>query len=408
MQETTESGTPAAANPAQNATPAPSPAPAATPPPVAPPAPAPPRAPKPPIQGTRSYTGAVIIMPRDYDEVQRIAALFAASGDMVPKDFRQNVAACSMAIMWGMELGVSPIQAIQGIAVIRGRPSVWGDLLLALVYRHPDFDDILEEEIKDGTTVVGARCTVWRKGRSRARVQEFTMAMALKAGLLPAKEDAAWTKYTDRMLKMRARSWCLRDEFPDAVRGMAVVEELMLSGHTIEGEFREVPATAAPEPIREPRERATPAPAAAQVEHEPNPLNELARVQIREATPDLAKLVGDEVPRTASGEVSFSDLDDLGPSSSSPPLQQTTATEEKASGHSGGELFPTSAPAPTLQRIPLSKGGRQLLDVYLEAAAPFGITEQNLIDELGDVVHGGNLQHAQDVLQRWIERKGMA
>jgi hypothetical protein len=425
-QQGAPSGTPAAPNPAQNATPeqqnatpAPPAPPAATPPPA-------PREPRPPIQGTRSYTGAMVIMPRTFDEVQRIAQLFAKAGDMVPETFRENVQGCAMAIMWGMELGVSPIQAIQGIAVIRGRPSVWGDLLIALVMRHPDFDDILEEEIRDGTTVVGARCTVWRRGRTRPRVQEFTMADALKAGLLPAKADAAWTKYTNRMLKMRARSWCLRDEFPDALRGMAVVEEMMQSGHTIEGEFHEVRPAAAQADIPQPREVApTPAPAA--IEQQKNPLNENLRDQIRKATPDLAALHDAPAPTPAAAAVSFADLDDLGPLPSTPAPAQQLRTEGQTDDLGAGDFFstttqapePAPAPAPAAKQaapkepesvlprfVPLSKGGRQLLDVYLDAAAPFGITEQTLIDQLGDNVHGGNLQEAQDILQRWIERKG--
>ena len=38
-----------------------------------------------------------------------------------------------IAIMHGLEVGLSPLSALQRIAVINGRPTIWGDGALALV-----------------------------------------------------------------------------------------------------------------------------------------------------------------------------------------------------------------------------------------------------------------------------------
>ena len=35
-------------------------------------------------------------------------------------------------MQWGMELGLAPLQAMQNIAVINGRPSILGDAMMAL------------------------------------------------------------------------------------------------------------------------------------------------------------------------------------------------------------------------------------------------------------------------------------
>jgi hypothetical protein len=50
-----------------------------------------------------------------------------AGSDFAPKDFRGKPESCVLAMQHGAELGLSPMQAIQSIAVVNGRPSVYGD-----------------------------------------------------------------------------------------------------------------------------------------------------------------------------------------------------------------------------------------------------------------------------------------
>ena len=57
---------------------------------------------------------------------------YLADSDMVPKDFKGKPANCLIAMQWGYELGMQPLQAIQNIAVINGRPTIWGDMMLAI------------------------------------------------------------------------------------------------------------------------------------------------------------------------------------------------------------------------------------------------------------------------------------
>jgi len=89
---------------------------------------------------------------------------------------------------------------------------------------HKDFVDIIEEPILNGAKeVTGYRCTVKRTGRSD-RVNEFTLEMAKKAGLLA--KGGVWIQYPERMLKLRARGFTLRDAFPDALKGIKPREEV--------------------------------------------------------------------------------------------------------------------------------------------------------------------------------------
>ena len=53
--------------------------------------------------------------------------------NLVPKEFRNNPSDCLVAMQLGVEVGFSPMQALQTICVINGRPTIWGDGAKALV-----------------------------------------------------------------------------------------------------------------------------------------------------------------------------------------------------------------------------------------------------------------------------------
>ena len=68
------------------------------------------------------------------------------------------------------------------------------------------------------------------------------MLDAREGGLYPAKPAAAWCKYPKRMLQMRARAFCLRDAFPDVLRGLYVAEEV-ITHQNDQGQVIDAPST---------------------------------------------------------------------------------------------------------------------------------------------------------------------
>lgn len=155
------------------------------------------------------------LAPQNLDEALRFADMLSKSS-MVPKDYQGNPANCIIAMQWGMEIGLQPLQAMQNIAVINGRPSIWGDAMLAIVRGSG-----LLEYIKEDPTPEGCVCKVKRKGEDEA-VREFTVEDAKKAGLLG--KQGPWQQNPKRMMQMRARAFALRDVFPDVLRGVHVAE----------------------------------------------------------------------------------------------------------------------------------------------------------------------------------------
>jgi hypothetical protein len=158
------------------------------------------------------------LAPQNIEEALKFADMMSKS-NLVPKEFSGNPGNILVAIQWGMELGLQPMQAMQNIAVINGRPSLWGDSVIALVKASPLCEYVVEE-----TTETQATCRVKRRGEPE-QTRTFTKDDAQKAGLLG--KQGPWTQYPKRMMQMRARSWALRDVFPDVLRGMPIAEELM-------------------------------------------------------------------------------------------------------------------------------------------------------------------------------------
>jgi len=144
---------------------------------------------------------------------------YLADSDLVPKDFKGKPANCLIAMQWGAELGLKPLQALQNLAIINGRPSLWGDAVIALVRGSALCESVIETD--DGNT---ATCRVKRRGEAE-QIRTFSMEDAKAAGLMG--KQGPWSQYPKRMRQMRARAFALRDVFPDVLRGLPVAEELM-------------------------------------------------------------------------------------------------------------------------------------------------------------------------------------
>lgn len=170
-------------------------------------------------QITRQGSSGFAMQPSNLDEAMRLAQMLAYS-NMVPKAYQNKEQDTLVAMMMGSELGLNPIQALQNIAVINGKPAIYGDALLALVQSHPRFGG--HEESFDDATMT-ATCTVWRKSDPTKHTVTFSQADAQQAGLWG--KQGPWQQYPKRMLMWRARGYALRDKFADALGGLITVEE---------------------------------------------------------------------------------------------------------------------------------------------------------------------------------------
>jgi hypothetical protein len=156
-----------------------------------------------------------------FDDAFRFSQMVAKS-EFAPKDFKGKPESCLLAIQHGSEVGLSPMQSLQSIAVINGRPTIWGDAALALVQASPVCEYVREYIEGEGDALV-AVCEAKRRGYPAPTTVRFSVADAKRAGLWG--KSGPWQQYSTRMLTLRARGFALRNAFADALRGLITAEE---------------------------------------------------------------------------------------------------------------------------------------------------------------------------------------
>lgn len=157
-------------------------------------------------------TQLALIQPTEYQLYSSMAKVASGSG------YSKMTEVQAMFVMLkGYELGISPMQSLDGIQVIQGKTMVSPQLMLALINRSGLMDD-MKIDPTDQHCVV----SMTRKGRT-AHVETFALEDAKTMGL--AGKDN-WVKQPKTMMKWRAVAACARVVFPDVIQGMYTPEEL--------------------------------------------------------------------------------------------------------------------------------------------------------------------------------------
>ena len=169
--------------------------------------------------------------PASLGEAMELAQLIANS-EFAPKDYRGKAASVLIAIRMGHDVGLSPMQSLQNIAVINGRPAIWGDAALALVQSANILERFHETmEGTQGQDNYTAVCIAKRKGMPDEVRRTFSVSDARRAGLWGKTgregQPTPWVTYPNRMLQMRARGFTIRDVAADRLMGLILAEEAM-------------------------------------------------------------------------------------------------------------------------------------------------------------------------------------
>jgi hypothetical protein len=153
------------------------------------------------VPGLTAGARPLAIVPRSLDEAMQLARAVVASG-LAPRGF-DTAEACMVAILHGLEVGLAPLAALQRIAIIEGRPTIWGDGALALVRASGRAELIQERSEGSGPTDWFAICRVKRKGDPHPIERRFSVEDARRADLWG--RPGPWQRYPLRMLQMRER-----------------------------------------------------------------------------------------------------------------------------------------------------------------------------------------------------------
>jgi hypothetical protein len=192
------------------------------------------------------------VIPSDFEQATRFAQMIVQAGLFQAESQEKALAQATMAVLQGLELGIPPMQAVQQIAIIGGRCTIWGDLIPALIWRAGHtIREWMEGEGDDRV----AWCEITRCDNGQVILRKFSVCDAKRAALwderpkLNQKESAnvwrevdndnPWYRYQDRMLQMRARGFCARDGVPDVLHGLHIREEIEDAGCVRDSKDRE-------------------------------------------------------------------------------------------------------------------------------------------------------------------------
>jgi hypothetical protein len=235
-------------------------------------------------------------------------------------------AAAFVVIATGMELGLSPMQALRGIYIVQGKPVLSSDLLVALVKRSPVclFFRLIES--------TGERATyeTHRKGEPEPTALTWTADDAKRAGLL---SKDSWRAHPAAMLRARCAAALARAVYPDLLLG--VYEE---------SEGEEISARVSP-----PKQQAKPAPGGVVIDAktgeviDQTPTSDyLDRARGATAEADLDALKADVLAAVKAGTLTKAQAKEIGEASQAKrmALRHAAETAPKQEQPAGAEEAP--------------------------------------------------------------------
>lgn len=167
--------------------------------------------------------GSTGVQLTSFEDAYRFSKCVLDSG-WAPKGF-QTAEAVLIALQHAAELGLPPMAGLQNIAVINGKPGIYGDAALAIVRKSGLMAEHRETEVGTrGKDDWGYKVTTRRTDMAEPHSETFTVADAKAAGLWG--KAGPWSQYPKRMLLFRARGFALRDVYGDVLKGLRTVEEL--------------------------------------------------------------------------------------------------------------------------------------------------------------------------------------
>jgi len=168
---------------------------------------------------------ALIPLDKEWSTMKDMSSMLVKTG-FLPQTIQTPQQAISIMLK-GRELNIPPMQALSQINVIKGKPAISSELMLALIYRQCPSVELEWTEMTD--TVVA--CKVKRHSKQNWQAFKWTLQDADKAGLL---SNHSWRKYPRALLRSRVVSEMARAVFPDAIMGCSYTPEEL--GETVNEE----------------------------------------------------------------------------------------------------------------------------------------------------------------------------
>lgn len=332
--------------------------------------------------------------PENLDQAMHLAKDIAASS-IVPERFRGKESDAYIAVLWGRDLGLTPMQSIFGVWIEprSGRPGLYDQTAAALVLRSPLCKYLRLVE----STAAVATWETWRVGNPEAERMSFTIEEAKNAGYL-SKDN--WRQNPAAMLRARARLHLCRAVYPDILANVYTPDELeeMRDRGALEVSYTEQKMTAPPPPPP-PASSAAPAPSSP-----PKPRTGLSARAEAIAEETAAKNKTSTRAAAGPAPVSTTPAPPNGPAAGAPSPSRASA--EMVPSPLQASTVNGPAAAPLLQDQPVAVSGADM-DSHQSSAplvddAPAPAASE--IDYItAEFIAAANLADAKAAWERWVK-----
>jgi hypothetical protein len=164
---------------------------------------------------------------QQFENAQRIAKALASSA-LVPREYQgqQGLANTLVAMEIANRMNLSPLQVMQNLHVIQGRPSWSSQFIIAMINGCGRFSPLDYEVAGEGDSL---SCIAYATELSSGKVLKgpaVTMAMAKREGWA-TKSGSKWQTMPELMIRYRSAAFWGRLYVPEFLVGMKTQEEVI-------------------------------------------------------------------------------------------------------------------------------------------------------------------------------------
>ena len=160
-----------------------------------------------------------VFAPAQFEHAQRIAKLLSSS-DLVPNQYKGNIANTMVALEMAFRMNASPLMVMQNLHIIHGRPSWASSFIIASINSCGKFGTLrFKSDDKS--------CRAVATDRQTGEIIEgplVTMEMAKQEGWID-KAGSKWKTMPELMLKYRAAAFFGRLYCPEIMMGLYSADE---------------------------------------------------------------------------------------------------------------------------------------------------------------------------------------
>jgi len=172
------------------------------------------------INNTTGESGQVFA-PAQFEHAQRIAKLLSSS-DLVPNQYKGNIANTMVALEMAHRMNASPLMVMQNLHIIHGRPSWGSSFIIASLNSCGRFGTLRFESTPTSCKAVALD----KQSNTQLIGPTVTLEMAKAEGWLD-KAGSKWKTMPELMLKYRAAAFFGRLYAPEIMMGLYSADEVV-------------------------------------------------------------------------------------------------------------------------------------------------------------------------------------